>query len=65
MSDHDAPVLIEQRSSVKISQTAKGEPQVEVKRVAGEEPGLLEEAAAAAVAVWKQTVDEARKAVAA
>lgn len=64
MTDHDAPINLEQRSSVRISQTAKGDPQVDVKLVAGEEPGLVEEAAARAVAVWKATVTAARQAVA-
>jgi hypothetical protein len=65
MSDHETErPLVEQRSTVKISQTAKGDPQVEVKVVA-DQGETVEHAAQRAVDVWRSTVDAAREAVAA
>ncbi len=65
MSEHETErPLLEQRSTVKISQTAKGDPQVEVKVVAdvGE---TVEHAAQRAVDVWRATVTKAREGMAA
>ena len=52
----DEAPIIEQRSAVKIGQTAKGEPVVEVKIVEGFDPVALEAARLTAIEAFKETV---------
>lgn len=65
MSDHETqPFNLEQRSSVKVSMTAKGDPVVEVKVIA-DQGETIEHAAQRAVDVWRATVTKAREGMAA
>lgn len=52
----DEAPIIEQRSAVKIGQTAKGEPVVEIKVVEGFDPAALEVARLTAIEAFQQTV---------
>lgn len=54
------PVVQEARSSVKISQNAKGEAQVEVKVYDGFEPGSLDVIRGEAVRTYNETVAAVR-----
>lgn len=60
MSDHEQTVNLEQRSSVEIAQNAKGDPQVRVKLIVGQDPAEAERVADHAVRIWRATVARAR-----
>lgn len=54
MSVHEYAEAPEPRSSVKLSRNASGNTQIELKVVAGEEPGLIEAAKAKAVLLYNE-----------